>query len=317
MIKIERGSFMDELRSERRAKRRRRSPLKTILRLVVVAVLAVIAYGVFSYWQGTQLADGAAASETFEGTEYTDGRMNVLLLGVDSRGEEQARTDTMMIASWDPETNDVRLVSLMRDIYATIPGYQSYKLNTAYYLGGAELTRQTVEGMFGVPLHHYALIDFTSFETMVDIVAPSGIEIDVEKDMSEEIGVELKQGVHQLNGQELLGYARFRKDEEGDFGRVRRQQVVIEALSNEMTSVSTIHRLPKFAGALNGYIQTDIESREKLNYLLDVITGGSLEVERLTIPQEGAYRYNSYSHAGSVIEIDQEAARTAISDFLK
>lgn len=223
----------------------------------------------------------------------------------------------MMVASWDPESNDVRLISLMRDIYAEIPGYQSYKLNTAYYLGGADLTRQTVEGMFGIPLHHYALIDFTSFETMVDILAPNGIEIDVEKDMSEEIGVELKQGVHQLNGQELLGYARFRKDEEGDFGRVRRQQVVIEALSDEVTSVGNLHRLPKFAGALNGYIQTDITNTDKLNYLLDVALGGSPEVERLTIPREGEYRYNSYSHAGSVIEIDQQAAQAAIAEFLE
>lgn len=84
--------------------------------------------------------------------------------------------------------------------------------------------------MFGLPIHHYALIDFKNFESLVDILAPNGVEMDVEKDMSENIGVELKQGVHHLNGQELLGYARFRHDAEGDFGRVARQQKVIEAL---------------------------------------------------------------------------------------
>lgn len=307
---------MEELRTERRSRRRRRSPFKGIMKLLLVLVLVVIGYAAFTYWQGTQLAE-EQESEDFSGTAYDGGRMNVLLLGVDSRGEEQSRTDTMMIASWDPETNDVKLVSLMRDIYAEIPGYQSYKLNTAYYLGGAELTRQTIEGMFAVPIHHYALIDFTSFETMVDVLAPNGVEIDVEKDMSEEIGVELKQGIHKLSGKELLGYARFRKDEEGDFGRVRRQQVVIEALSEEMTSPRNLHRLPKFAGALNGYIQTDIDSTEKLGFLLDAATGGKPEIERLTIPREGEYSYNSYSHAGSVIEINKEAAQTAISEFLK
>lgn len=308
---------MEQSRSELRGRKKRRSPFKRIFAFIFILFIALVGYGIFTYWQGTQIADGEASSEPFDGSAYDGGRMNVLLLGVDSRGEEKSRTDTMMVASWDPESNDVRLISLMRDIYAEIPGYQSYKLNTAYYLGGADLTRQTVEGMFGIPLHHYALIDFTSFETMVDILAPNGIEIDVEKDMSEEIGVELKQGVHQLNGQELLGYARFRKDEEGDFGRVRRQQVVIEALSNEVTSVGNLHRLPKFAGALNGYIQTDITNTDKLNYLLDVALGGSPEVERLTIPREGEYRYNSYSHAGSVIEIDQQAAQAAIAEFLE
>lgn len=308
---------MEQSRSELRGRKKRRTPFKRIFAFIFILFIGLVGYGIFTYWQGTQIADGEASSEPFDGSAYDGGRMNVLLLGVDSRGEEKSRTDTMMVASWDPESNDVRLISLMRDIYAEIPGYQSYKLNTAYYLGGADLTRQTVEGMFGIPLHHYALIDFTSFETMVDILAPNGIEIDVEKDMSEEIGVELKQGVHQLNGQELLGYARFRKDEEGDFGRVRRQQVVIEALSNEVTSVGNLHRLPKFAGALNGYIQTDITNTDKLNYLLDVALGGSPEVERLTIPREGEYRYNSYSHAGSVIEIDQQAAQAAIAEFLE
>lgn len=306
-----------EQRTELRRRRKRRSPFKVFFKIGLLIAVLLLAYGIFTFWQGLRLADEQAVSEPFNGTPYESGRMNVLLLGVDSRGEEKSRTDTMMIASWDPESNDVRLISLMRDIYATIPGYQSYKLNTAYYLGGAELTKQTVESMFDVPIHHYALIDFTSFETMVDIIAPNGVEVDVEKDMSEKIGVTLTQGVHQLNGKELLGYARFRADEEGDFGRVGRQQIVIEALGNELTNPMNFHRLPKFAGALNGYVQTDVGATDKVRYLLDAILGGKVETERLTIPQEGAYRYNSYSHAGSVIELDVEAARTAIDDFLQ
>lgn len=306
-----------EQRTELRRRRKRRSPFKVFFKIGLLIAVLLLAYGIFTFWQGLRLADEQAVSEPFNGTPYESGRMNVLLLGVDSRGEEKSRTDTMMIASWDPESNDVRLISLMRDIYATIPGYQSYKLNTAYYLGGAELTKQTVESMFDVPIHHYALIDFTSFETMVDIIAPNGVEVEVEKDMSEKIGVTLTQGVHQLNGKELLGYARFRADEEGDFGRVGRQQIVIEALGNELTNPMNFHRLPKFAGALNGYVQTDVGATDKVRYLLDAILGGKVETERLTIPQEGAYWYNSYSHAGSVIELDVEAARIAINDFLQ
>lgn len=78
--------------------------------------------------------------------------------------------------------------------------------------------------MFGLPINHYAIIDFKNFESLVDIIAPNGVEIDVDKDMSEKIGVSLKQGVHNLNGKELLGFARFRHDAKGDFGRVERQQ---------------------------------------------------------------------------------------------
>src|SRR5690606_37550652 len=137
---------------------------------------------------------------------------------------EQSRSDTMMLLSRNKETNEIKLVSFMRDIYADIPGYKSYKLNTAYYLGGVQLLKDTLNTMFDIPIHHYAIIDFESFESLIDILAPNGIEIEVEKDMSEQIGVTLTQGVHDLNGKELLGYARFRQDAEGDFGRVERQQ---------------------------------------------------------------------------------------------
>lgn len=306
-----------EQQIETRRSRRRPSKVKRVIQILLILVILIGAYVAFTYWQGLQLAEGEQKSETFNGAELEGDRMNVLLLGVDSRGEEKSRTDTMMVASWDMKTNDVKLISFMRDIYAEIPGYQSYKLNTAYYLGGADLTRQTIESMFGIPIHHYALIDFKSFEKMVDVIAPGGVEVNVEKDMSEKIGVTLTKGVHQLNGKELLGYARFRADEQGDFGRVGRQQLVIEALSDELTDPTNIHRLPKFAGAVNGYIQTDVSSSEKLTYIKDVLLNGGVETERLTIPEEGTYSYNSYSHAGSVIEINQEAAREAIQEFLQ
>ena len=75
----------------------------------------------------------------------------------------------------------MKLVCFMRDIYADIPGYDSYKLNTAYYLGGIQLLKDTLNNMFEIPIHHYAIIDFKSFEALIDILAPNGIEIDVEK----------------------------------------------------------------------------------------------------------------------------------------
>ena len=164
----------------------------------------------------------------------------------------------MMLVAHNKETNDVKVVSFMRDIFAEIPGYQSYKLNTAYYLGGVDLLADTLRNMFGVEIQHYALVDFSSFEKLVDIAAPNGVEIDVEKDMSENIGVSLTQGEQRLNGKELLGYARFRADNEGDFGRVRRQQQVLAALKEEMISISAIPKFPKLAGAAQGYVQTDM-----------------------------------------------------------
>ncbi|MFC7364935.1 MULTISPECIES: LCP family protein [Bhargavaea] len=303
-----------------RKRRRRLRPFRALFALLIVLAIAVGLYSVWQYNQGRELASGKKPdSESFSGDPidpqypYIE---NFLLLGIDDDGSGQSRSDTMILASLDKENNRVKLVSFMRDIYADIPGYQSYKLNTAYYLGGAQLAKDTISGMFGVPIHHYAVTDFDNFEKLIDIAAPDGVRIDVEKPMSEKIGVTLSQGTHDLNGKELLGYARFRADSEGDFGRVKRQQKVISALKDEVLSPSTLPRLPKLAGAATGYVETDVGGMDGLRKVLKAAVSGGLEIDRMTIPVDGTYQFGSYPHAGSVIELDVSANREALSEFL-
>lgn len=291
-------------------------------RLIFLVLLAILlagaAYSIQQYRSGLKLASETKPPAQDFAADAKNGEIeNFLILGVDSRGEEKSRTDTMMLLSWNRDTNDMKLVSFMRDIYADIPGYQSYKLNTAYYLGGVQLLKETLNTMFDVPIHHYAMIDFKSFEAMIDVLAPDGITVDVEKDMSAFIGVSLKQGTQQLNGKELLGYARFRQDAEGDFGRVARQQKVMDALKNELFSIGNAKNLPKFVGAAQGYITTDLTSAEELKMALSVATGGGVDIEKMTLPAEGTYTFNAYQHAGSVLEIDKEQNKALLHEFLQ
>ena len=310
---------------EEQLKQRRHQP-KRKLRvgrvIVLIIMLMIIFSGGFSYFQYSSGYQAASKGDnkvgSFDGDNWEKGeRENILVLGVDSRGEEKSRTDTMMLISWDKQENDIKMVSFMRDIYADIPGYQSYKLNTAYYLDGVDLLAETIRGMFDVPIHHYALIDFQNFESMVDILAPNGVEIEVEKDMSEKIGVSLTKGTHKLSGKELLGYARFRSDQLGDFGRVGRQQIVLEAMKEELFSVRNVKNVPKFLGATEGYIETDLTRTEKIKRVLDAAVSGKVEMDRLTLPIEGSYSFKSYSHAGSVLVIDKEKNKQALHEFLK
>ena len=285
--------------------------------IFLILIISLTSYGIYQYRQGLKLAsEDKIEPQEFEADETHDTVENYLILGVDSRGEEKSRTDTMMLLSMNHETNTIKLVSFMRDIYADIPNHRSYKLNTAYYLGGVQLLKDTLNNMFDIPIHHYALIDFKNFETLVDIIAPKGVEIDVEKDMSENIDVELKKGLQRLNGKELLGYARFRMDAEGDFGRVARQQKVIEALKDEIVSISSIKNIPKFIGATQGYITTDVTNKEQLELMIKIITAGGVGVEKLTIPQEGTFTFKNYSHAGSVLQIDVEQNKQILHEFL-
>lgn len=307
----------EQYETRQNRKRKRFRPRGKLFLLIIILLLGAGIYFFIQYQQGQNIAgETEIEPEPFAGDEDNSGYQNILVLGVDSRGEEQSRTDTMMMVTHDRDNNEVKITSFMRDIYADIPSYQSYKLNTAYYLGGVDLLASTLREMFGVEIHNYALVDFKSFETLVDIAAPGGVEIDVEKEMSEKIGVTLSPGVQNLNGQELLGYARFRSDNEGDFGRVRRQQQVIAALKDELISVSSIPKLPKLAGAAQGYVQTDMPLVDQIKLATQLGTGGSGEIERLTIPVEGGYSYANYPQAGSVLEIDIEQNRRALKEFL-
>ena len=310
----------EELQQTRRRRRKRRPRIGRIL--FVIFLFLAVGIGIYTFTQyssGYKLADTEQKEPMeFKGDQLKKGnRENILVLGVDSRGEDQARTDTMMIFSWDKENNDVKVISFMRDIYADIPKHESYKLNTAFYLGKVQLLKDTMQGMFDLPIHHYALIDFSSFESLVDIIAPDGVPVNVEKDMSEKIGVTLTKGQQKLNGQELLGYARFRSDAEGDFGRVGRQQLVMEILKDELLSIENVPNLPKFIGATEGYIQTDYTRSDKTKRVLDAVVSGKLEMEKMTIPVEGTYSFKNYSHAGSVIVLDKEMNKTAITEFLE
>lgn len=313
---------MEEHYDEPVLRRSRKKKLRVGRVLFLLTFLIIIGVGVYALVQfniGKSVTKGNEIDPgLFEGDIVDPNQPSVenyLLLGIDDDGNDNSRTDTMMVLSWNKSNGDIRVVSLMRDIYADIPGYKSYKLNTAYYLGGVQTAKDTISGMFGIPIHHYAIVDFDNFESLVDLAFPKGVEINVQKEMSEKIGVTLTPGMKQLNGQELLGYARFRADSEGDFGRVRRQQEVIAAIKKEAFHPAIVARMPKVLGALSNYIETDLTEKDAIVRMMRAAMSKGIEVETMTIPVEGSYSFNSYQHAGSVIEIDLEQNRKAIAEF--
>ncbi len=314
---------MDEQYEGTVPRRRRKRKLRLGRVLFTITMLLFLAIGFYTYVQynsGKSLAnENTIKPGSFTG-DAVDPRYasveNYLLLGVDDDGSGKSRTDTMMVLSWNKSAGTMKIVSFMRDIYADIPGYKSYKLNTAYYLNGVQLIKDTLTGMFGIPIHHYAILDFENFESIVDIAFPKGVEIDVKKEMSENIDVTLMPGKKQLSGKELLGYARFRADSEGDFGRVARQQEVMSAIKAEISNPSILFRAPKVVGALSGYMKSDLSSKDELSRALSFLMKKGASVESLTIPIENSYSFKSYKGVGDVIELDVDKNQQAIMQFL-
>lgn len=310
-------------RRVRRKRRRRRLNIRNILLLMFVILLGFSGYVYYQYSQGLKQAEGKSiavnekAKSDFKGMKRNNmDKVNILLLGIDTRGEAKSRSDTIMIAQYDPKAHTAKLVSLMRDMYVQIPGYKNYKINTAYFLGGPELLRKTIKKNFGIDINYYVVIDFKGFQSMVDTLAPNGIEINVEKRMSQNIGVVLKPGLQKLNGKELLGYARFRDDPNGDFGRVERQQKVINALKDKILSVNGLTKLPKLIGTIQPYIDTNLEGTDRLEILKDIFLNPPEHVETLRIPVDHSFKMASYSQVGSVLEIDFAENKQAVNQFL-
>ncbi|WP_213334658.1 LCP family protein [Enterococcus casseliflavus] len=298
-------------------KKKRKHP---VLRIVVRVLLVLFAYSLIAFLVGQQVARSDAAfattdEETFNGTAAANGARNILLIGSDSREGEAGRADTIMVLQLDGPSKQPKLLSFMRDTLVTIPGYGENKINAAYAFGGADLVRQTLAENFGLETNYYAKVDFRSFEKVIDTLFPSGVAINAEKDMSKNLEVAIKQGQQQMNGLELLQYARFRMDEEGDFGRVRRQQQVMYAIFSEMKNPLAILKLPYAAGKVLGYASTNLPMSFLLKNTFSIARGAG-GVDSLTVPVADSWQYGSSASAGSVLVVNLETNQQAIRNFL-
>lgn len=179
----------------------------------------------------------------------------------------------MMIASIFPDTPGVSLISIPRDYYAWIPTWGLDKINTAYLRGykndypggGPALIKATVEYNFGVPIHYYAMVDFSSYRSIVDAVG--GVDIVVEcpfhdtypdpESPSGQTDIDMEPGIHHLNGKYALWYVRSRWST-SDFDRHRRQQQVIRAVFDQALSQNMISRVPDLWGVYKEDVETDL-----------------------------------------------------------
>jgi LCP family protein required for cell wall assembly len=205
-------------------------------------------------------------------------RVTLLMMGLDYRdwaaGEGAPRTDTMILFSMDPIERSASIISIPRDLWVNIPGYEYGRINTAYSLGeafkypdngGPGLAMRTVEELLGVPIDYYAQIDFGAFVRFIDEIG--GIKLDITAPITvDPLGDNntktLKPGRQTLPGELALAYARARKTEGGDFDRANRQQEVIFAIRRQLLRVNMLPNLisksPVLYQELSGGVRTNL-----------------------------------------------------------
>ena len=228
-------------------------------------------------------------------------RVNILVMGIDQRDYEEGpwRTDTMIVMTIDPVTLSAGMLSIPRDLWVPIPGYQEGRINTAHYLGeaydypggGPALAVKTVEYNLGVPIHYYVRANFTAFEELVNLIG--GIDIEVSEEISDPLYPErdgpgydplyIPAGLQHFDGELALKYARTRHSLGGDFDRADRQQQVLLAVLDKITQLDMLPQLalqaPQVWQTLQDSVVTDLtlEQIVALGYLAtDVEKSGTI-----------------------------------------
>ncbi|MEK3779301.1 LCP family protein [Paenibacillus sp. FSL R5-0810] len=253
----------------------------SVLLLSVVAVISYYLYSIVHFTNSISTASNRPPIATSSNSP-TDGdqtikipkwegkeRINILLLGGDSRGEDSGRSDSILVASIDPVSKKVHLFSILRDTYVDIPGHGKGRLNSAFAYGGTNLTRQTVSELLDIPIHKYVYTDFVGFIALVD--ALGGVDIEVERDMhytskadQHLYDIDLKKGYQHLDGNMALQYVRFRKEARSDFARTERQRKLISEIAKKMQSTTGLIKLPGILESISPYIETDLSPKEML-----------------------------------------------------
>ena len=190
----------------------------------------------------------------------------------------------------------------MRDMYVEIPGHGHNKLNAAYAFGGVELLYQTIAKNFGIKIDNYCVVDFSTFEKVINKVG--GVEISLEEKEAKYLNTtnyiskkkyrNVKVGKQTLNGNQALGYARVRyvvskKYGDGDFGRTGRQRAVLQAALNKVLQQSPT-KIADIALDSLADVSTDMSAKYLKSLVLKVIQMGTTEIDQMRVPLEGTYK---------------------------
>lgn len=308
---------------EKKKKKHRRHPfLRGFLGcLIVIAVLAVggsyVLAGVLHKKLHYEKIDSVAMEPFRE-----DGVKNILLIGNDSRSQDESgRSDAMILVSISNRTGKVHLTSLLRDIYVDIPGHDGNRLNAAYVYGGPELLMETLEENFDIEVNRYMLVNFQAFANLVDTVGGVDLELTNEEvqyvngylveynqlegraEGTDYLDPSLSGQIH-LNGPQALAYCRNRYIGT-DFARTERQRKVISAAVKNAPLALVTNGSNLIDGVMSN-ITTNLTQTELSGLMLQSPLLLTYDMVSGCIPQEGTYS-NASIRGMAVLEVDFDA----------
>lgn len=208
--------------------------------------------------------------------------VTMLLMGVDvvyagtRRGIKadpssfNGRSDTMMLARFDPIRNQFTVLSIPRDTTAEIPGHGRQKINGANAIGGETLACQTVSQLVGLEIDHYVVLNVHGLVELVDKLGGITVQIPKRmkyKDRAAGLRIDLQPGEHVLTGEQAMGFVRFRHDALGDIGRVQRQEIFMNALLDKALRPESWAKVPELIKIAQSHVKTDLSTGQIMQIL--------------------------------------------------
>lgn len=257
--------------------------------------------------------------------------IDIVLIGVDNRDSEKftGRSDVLIILRIDGESNELKLVSFMRDTLVEIEGHNYNRINTAFHFGKGkvDLLYDTMQKNFGITPDSYMVVNFFGMEDIID--AMGGVYIDLKHkelwhlnnnidginriDKAGKVSHINSAGVQYLNGRQAVAYMRIRKGG-GDAMRIDRQQTVLNALLAQASTLS-IDQIPDTIEALSQYVRTDISLTKMLSIGNCILETGSAGFRKLTYPQN--YKLGHYKEMDIVQPSNYDEEMQQLKDFLE
>lgn len=247
------------------------------------------------------------------------GLINILLIGQDAReGETQARSDSMILCTYNKKTGQMTMTSFLRDLYVPIPGYGSNRMNASYTYGGAALLKKTISQNFNISIDGCVEVDFSHFSDIIDSMG--GVEMELRQDeanvINQQTGSSLTEGTHRLNGFQALTYSRIRSlDSDGDFSRTNRQRKVINALADSLRG-SSIKELTPLISKILPMLSTDLNRGQLFLYAVEILPHLSqMDILSQSIPAEGTFTDQNIDGM-AVLVADMEAQHRQLRETL-
>jgi len=241
--------------------------------LVTVLVMFFIVMGFGGFFDSTTSSpEGEINEDYMVPVDKATGKVNVLILGVDKDG---LRTDTIVVASYDLDTNKVNMLSIPRDTRMYV-GKKYQKINAAHAISqsgkikGPQGTIEAVTRLTCIPINYYVEFSFDSFKNTID--ALGGVDFDVPRDMDYEdpvqkLYIHLDKGFQHLDGDKAEQLVRFRRYPEGDIARVQMQQQFIKAVAEQKLNIGILGKLPELYSTLKDDIKTNFGLTDITKYI--------------------------------------------------